>query len=896
MAWANPIPIGPGRSIQVAPCIERASAACWKQAQVLNRFAGETIPQDTKPDVRLAWQGADLLVRVRGNQTQESVEIVLSPRENDNLNDAQLFVAPNGISRHRLNESPTPGRIQAVRILLRNRTDGTTRTWAPMGKGDLSRPAMLWFSEQTEPPPPIALSQEDDTWTVTSAKEAQIRLVHRRAILPVGGKGVPSPWTIKPSSGTPFVAPPHTGWYDIEARVGEGEQLRMATASVYWEAPLTEHVIALDIHPAPKQVEHTSGKSFYLQDDVRLCVHDDAFQFAGEWFTTELRRITGVTPTSSCDTQPRIAFTLEPQADLPDEGFDIKSREDGLQLVAKDPQGALYGAMALADLIGFDRTVPPVHIRDWPTVDTRALFHHTVPNAGRMVPHTDTIAFIERVVARGRYNMLILSMAGAIPLPSRPELVRKDAWTSKQLQRVLTVAKQYGIEVIPSLSSPSHSNWLVHGYPALSEEGAGNLLCTQHPGTRTLLEDLYNDLVKAFEKPRFVHIGHDEIRFRTARKHEDQRCPRCEGTPRWRLLEEDLLWNHHVLAKLGARPMLWSDMLVKKWNGGWDGMYRVVNRIPESIRPDFMVMSWGRVGDTVGTLVPMGYPVLRGNTGYGDWKRAGLSPIASGVAGEALALFVSTPWNSMDGSMEGVQMYHHWSNAILAGATAWEPRLEETPIETTLGHLMDHPAYLPGFMAWPSNTNARALTGDNPSAEDSPWRLDDQVSVLGVPYSTLIQFDISEGESESVLVGRTLAGISVLQAVSFPTAVRSRIAHAHRKQPGQAGHPVAQVEVSYKDGQILTVPVRIGLDTNSADVPLRASFLWDTSGGLSVEARSEDTIRPSDQRLYRLDWHNPHPKRVVKSIRFQTIDPDIRWWISGLSTINPSSKKKDPAQ
>ena len=36
----------------------------------------------------------------------------------------------------------------------------------------------------------------------------------------------------------------------------------------------------------------------------------------------------------------------------------------------------------------------------------------------------------------------------------------------------------------------------------------------------------------------------------------------------------------------------------------------VVNRIPEAIRPDFMVMSWGRVGDTLGTLVPMGYAVM----------------------------------------------------------------------------------------------------------------------------------------------------------------------------------------------------------------------------------------------------------------------------------------------
>lgn len=894
--WADTIPTGPGRSIQVIPCIERSSAGCWKHAQVLSRFAGESIPHDNQPNIRLAWEGSDLLVRVRGKKTYESVEVVVSPGERDNLNAAQLFVAPNGVSRHHLNHPLPSNKIHAARILIRNRSDGTTRTWAPMGTADLSRPAQLWFSADIHHPPPVSLSENTNEWTVTTTANETIQIEHRRAILPVGGKGVPTPWKVKPSSGKPFPSPPHTGWYDIQIRSGHGEPLSLSTASVYWKAALNERVIEHGIHPAPKTVQVVAGGDFHLDDNVRLCVPESDLAFAGKWFSDELLRLTGITLTPGCEASSSIHFSLDHQADLPDEGFRIYSSEQKIQMMAKDSQGALYGAMAVADLIGLDSTAPSIEISDWPTVATRALFHHTVPNAGRMVSHTDTIAFIERVVARGRYNMLILSMSGAMPLPSRPKLVRNDAWTSKQLQQVLDTAEQYGIEVIPSMSSPSHSSWLVRGYPELSEEGAGNLLCMQHPGTRALLKDLYTDLVKAFDQPRFVHIGHDEIQFRTVRKHEDQRCPRCEGTPRWRLLEEDLLWNHRVLQDLGARPMLWSDMLVKQWNGGWDGMYRVVNRIPDSIRPDFMVMSWGRVGDTVGTLVPMGYPVMRGNTGYGDWKRGGLSPVAAGVAGEVLALFVPTPWNSMDGSMEGVQMYHHWSNAILAGATAWEPRIEATPIETTLGYLTEHPAYLPGFIAWPSGSQARTFSGDTPTGENNPWRLDDKVDVLGTPYSGLIQLEIEAKESEQFLFGRKLVGISMLQSVSFPTSARLRIAHAHRKQPKQAGHPVAQIEVNYNSGETLTVPVRIGLHTHSADVPLRASLLWSGSGGLFVEANSEDRIRPRDQRLYRLDWVNPHPERIVQSIRFQTLDPDIRWWISGLASINPPSKKKDPAQ
>ena len=335
--------------------------------------------------------------------------------------------------------------------------------------------------------------------------------------------------------------------------------------------------------------------------------------------------------------------------------------------------------------------------------------------------------------------------------------------------------------------------------------------------------------------------------------------------------------------------MLWSDMLVREWNGSWDGMYRVVNRIPESIRPDFMVMSWGRVGDTLGTLVPMGYAVMRGNTGYGDWKRTGLEPVAAGVAGEALALFVPTPWNSMDGSKEGVQLYHHWSNALLAGATAWEPRIETTTIETSLLALLEHPAYIPGYNAWSADSAVKMFLGD--ASIKTPWKLDDQLSVLGVPYSSLASFTVSKGTSERFLFGRKLDGVSLLQAVSFSQSAGLRLAHAHRKRPHQEGYPVAGIEVVYKDGSSLEVPVRLGLDTHQADVPIRGSILWQGAGSLRVAPESGG---PATQRLYRLDWHNPHPDRVVQAIRFYGKDPAVEWTIVGLASINPRATTTNP--
>ena len=133
-----------------------------------------------------------------------------------------------------------------------------------------------------------------------------------------------------------------------------------------------------------------------------------------------------------------------------------------------------------------------VMVRDWPTVATRTLFHHAVPNAGGMVRIEDTKAFIENVVARGRYNMLVLSLTGAMQLPSRPELVRKDAWTNQELQSVLDLAEQYDWSYRPSPRAQRLvGSRIFQNKPV---EGAGNLLCMQHPNTRPLLRDLYQDV------------------------------------------------------------------------------------------------------------------------------------------------------------------------------------------------------------------------------------------------------------------------------------------------------------------------------------------------------------------------------------------------------------------
>jgi hypothetical protein len=895
---AAPIPVAPGRSVQVRPCLERPYARCWSRAQQLRRFAtvsGIALePADV--DVRLATQDGHLLVRARGLRDDQAIELVLFAPGSKDLGTAQLIRARKGVSRHPLSNRQDKLLGRAATIQLWDESDAVMRKWAPVGSGELSRPATLWFSTKTDKAPEFTVDSEDAKWVVSAPPKAKITVTHRRALLPQGGRGVGDPWVRSGQSNQRFAAPPHTGWYDIEVQAGE----LLSTGAVYWTAPGSPMLSNLGIHPAPQTVEHVADQVFVLSDNVKICDETGALGIATEWLGAELTRLTGVQTTLSCDEspEPSIRLVLDKQK-LP-QAYAIESRETGITLTASGRRGAFYGAVAVADLIGLDGTAEPANIADRPRVLERLLYQEVSPQQGPMVRPEQVIAFIERVVARARFTTLVLELKGGIRTKSHPELARRDAWSMEDLDRVIQAAKRFDIEVIPAINAPGHANWITAAHPELSEENTPTLLCTRHPGTRALLTDLYTELHEAFGSPRFIHIGHDEIRWRTRWKHQVQRCPRCDGTPRWALLSEDLTWAHETVTRLGAKPMMWSDMLVKGWHGSWAGMYRAADELKEDIRADFHLISWGRTGDSVGTLVPKNYPVIRGNTGYADWKRVGLQDITRGIAGEALALFNASPWSSFQGGAGPTRDYHHWSNVILAGATAWKPEIEATPIDATLEILSSHPAYRPGYRAWPEGTSFHPATVRPDSSDTNDINLPLAIGVDSDSFPSRFMFTLNAGQSETFkMSGRRLAGVSLLQAVRYDPSLQNTLTLKDNKARPNGGIIVGSITTEFVDGSKEVAPLRLGMHTERMDRAGRGRLLFETAGQARLTSNSVGEFAPDagDRTLYRFNWHNPQPSQPVHSLTLKAEQPGVEWIVAGMGTIRPKlTTHSDPDQ
>jgi hypothetical protein len=844
-------------------------------------------------DVRLATQDGHMLVRARGLSEDQTIEVVVFAPGSKDLGAARLIRARNGVSRHPLPNIQNKPLRRAATIQLWDESDAVMRKWAPVGSGELSRPATLWFSTGSDKAPEFTVDSEDSKWVVSAPPKAQITVTHRRALLPDGGWGIGDPWSRSGQSDLRFAAPPHTGWYDIEVQTGG----RLSTGAVHWAAPGSPMLSKLDIHPAPQMVEHVADKAFVLSDNVTLCDESGALGVATEWLGAELTRLTGARTTLSCD-DPSIRLVLD-NTKLA-QAYTIKSRGTGITLRASGRRGAFYGAVAVADLIGLDGTAEPANIADRPQVLERVLYQEVSPHQGQMVRPEQAIAFIERVVARARFTTLVLELKGGIRTQSHPELARKDAWSIEDLKRVIKAANRFDIEVIPAINAPGHANWITAAHPELSEENTRTLLCTRHPGTRALLTDLYTELHEAFGSPRFIHIGHDEIRWRTRWKHQAQRCPRCDGTPRWALLAEDMKWAHETVTKLGAKPMMWSDMLVKGWNGSWGGMYRAADELKHDIRPDFHMISWGRTGDSLGTLVPKNYTVIRGNTGYADWKRVGLQSIQRGVAGEALALFSAGPWSSFQGAAGPTRDYHHWSNVVLAGATAWRPDIEATPIDTTVEILSSHPAYRPGYRAWPEGTSFFPATVRPNSSDSNDIDLPLSIDVDGDSFPSRFMFTLNAGQSETFKMSRrSLAGVSLLQAVRYDPSVQNTLTLKYNKVRADGGVIVGSLTIEFVDGSKEVVPLRLGLHTDRVDRVGRGRLLFEAAGQARLSSNSVSEFAPDagDRVLYRFDWHNPRPSRPVTSLTLKAEQPGVEWIVAGMGTFRPKpTTHSDPDQ
>lgn len=164
------------------------------------------------------------------------------------------------------------------------------------------------------------------------------------------------------------------------------------------------------------------------------------------------------------------------------------------------------------------------------------------------------------------YQELYLHLEDAVEYPSLPAVARADAYTYKQMTRLVNAATAAGLRVVPIVNLLGHTQYLIKvpGLRDLNElrDDTGQpresgQICPLHPRTPEVAEKLLRDMAP-FCTAGKVHVGLDES------FHLGQ-CPRCRAEIARQGLAGHFAGHvsrlHQLTQSLGLRLGMWADML-----------------------------------------------------------------------------------------------------------------------------------------------------------------------------------------------------------------------------------------------------------------------------------------------------------------------------------------------
>lgn len=277
------------------------------------------------------------------------------------------------------------------------------------------------------------------------------------------------------------------------------------------------------------------------------------------------------------------------------EGYLLQVNKNRIIVAGSDDAGAFYGLQSLRQLIdaGNGKEIQGLNVRDWPNLPFRAIKLY--------IPGTENIAFFKRFLSDFmslyKYNKVFIEL-GCMRLDRHPELM--SGWIEfvkymqysrsnsikgiqgeyknsshydagdgsivekRDVKDIVDFANENFIEVIPELSSLTHSYYLLTTHPELAEyvgDKWPSTYCPSNPATYKLLFDVFDEYIEVM-KPKMIHIGHDEWWGAPLGV-----CPRCKGKDFSTLFSGDVNKIHDYLGAKGIKAAMWGDFLLESVRG-----------------------------------------------------------------------------------------------------------------------------------------------------------------------------------------------------------------------------------------------------------------------------------------------------------------------------------------
>jgi hexosaminidase len=267
---------------------------------------------------------------------------------------------------------------------------------------------------------------------------------------------------------------------------------------------------------------------------------------------------------------------------VPKQGYVLSVTPRRAFLIGLGVPGLKYGAQTLLQLISMDRyiaqyVVPPVEIADFPAFDMRALL---LPLRDyRFLAQTSDAKDLIDVAEMLHMNTVIILVDNAIKFDSVRGVARSGALEKDTLRAVVKYAREAGLEVIPFVNTFSHQDALLcPTYPNLCLDK--KTYDPSNPKVYARLFAIIDEILEIFQ-PKYMHIGHDEIRALASMPKEKAA----------ELFLSDIRRIHAHLKEKNVQMMMWAGMLLNaaqfpgqdNCTGSLGSTYALIDSLPKDI-------------------------------------------------------------------------------------------------------------------------------------------------------------------------------------------------------------------------------------------------------------------------------------------------------------------------
>ncbi|MCP4006938.1 MAG: family 20 glycosylhydrolase [bacterium] len=301
--------------------------------------------------------------------------------------------------------------------------------------------------------------------------------------------------------------------------------------------------------PIPRSIEFAPGRCMYREDG--------RMEFARE-AGAAADRVSEVLATRGTP-DGGVTARISEDSGLPPEGFELTIGERGVEILAGDRRGLLWGLATLEQiLLQSPSGLPHLRIRDFPDFAERG---YMIDVSRDRVPTRETLGLIVDLLAGLRFNQLQLYTEHSFAY-ANCEIVWRDAspMTPEDIRWLDALCHERGIELIPNQNSFGHmERWLKHdAYRHLGELPEASA-CLR-PGAESLafMRERYEELLPCFGS-RTLNIGCDEtFELGQGRSKTD-----CETRGHGRVYLDFLLELISGLRAKGHHVQFWGDIIAK---------------------------------------------------------------------------------------------------------------------------------------------------------------------------------------------------------------------------------------------------------------------------------------------------------------------------------------------